>query len=754
MSPVSSVASRPRLLTAAVAVSLAVTAGTLASAPVAGAASPAAVSASAATATSTVSADEVIAFPKTSQIVSSGETGFLSKSDVGEYRWTRYADGTSTVLASAGGPALGAASDVVVTQTGDHVVQIRDMATGAAPVEVPLVGLGGGVNIAIGAVGSTVLTSAHTVTGTEVLHVLSHDADGTLLNRVVTGIPSDATRITMRSAIPGTALVSYVSGTRTWYAVVDLATYAVVETYENPSPARTSPSPALSATHVAWVEQTPPRYGYPQPVVVVADRRRPGVTQRFSAGIASEVTVGLTGSWVVFEFGEDVAPGADRHPLVARSLTGAPGKELLEHATSLTGAPDGTLLVRGGSLVEGEAEGLYRVTAGEGEVGRQLVARSGEVTQLSVTGYDVPEVVDLDKNRPAVFTFDVDRPNVAVHMIISPPGQIDHYSYMWRGNGSSSTLGSLRVRWDGSYDYGTGDYGSSGTASNGLYEWKAEVWPTDGVGKAVELRGTFTVTRAPRPHDWTANAVPDLLSINAAGELIHNEDVTGWDSRWGTGWSIYDRASVPGDLGGTTAPDVVARDRSGYLWLYQGVGTSGNWLSARTRIGTGWQIYDKLVGGSDVNADGKADLLATDKSGVLWLYPGTGNVNTPFGARKKVGTGWGVYNEITATGNIAGAPAGDLVARDKDGVLWQYLGKGDGTFAPRTRIGGGWNAYSRIVAIGDLDNDGHNDLMAYVRTPSDPNKNVYVYKGTGSWSAPFGPRTAKSAAARDARLVF
>ncbi|MEX0173471.1 VCBS repeat-containing protein [Streptomyces sp. LMG1-1-1.1] len=731
------------------------TAGTLASAPAAGAAAPAVVSVSAAAVSSaSASADEVIAFPKASQIVSSGETGFLSKSADGEYRWTRYADGTSTVLASAGGPALGAASDVVVTQTGDHVVQIRDMATGAAPVEVPLVGLGGGVNIAIGAVGATVLTSAHTVTGTEVLHVLSHDADGTLLNRVVTGMPADATRIVMRSAIPGTALVSYVSDAKPRYAVVDLATYAVVERYENPSPARTSPHLALSATHVAWVEQMPPLYGNPQPVVVVADRKRPGVTQRFSAGTASEVRVGLTGSWVVFEFGKDTASGADRHPLVARSLAGAPDKELLEHATSLTGAPDGTLLVRGGSLAEGEAEGLYRVTAREGEVDRRLVAGSGEVTQLSVTGYDVPEVVDLDKNRPAVFTFDVDRPNVAVHMIISPPGQIDHYSYMWQGNGScGGTSGSLCVRWDGSYDYGTGDYGSSGTASNGLYEWKAEVRPTDGVGESVELRGTFTVTRAPRPHDWTKNAVPDLLSVNAAGELVRNDDTTGWDSRWGTGWGVYDRVSVPGDLGGTDQPDVVARDRSGYLWLYQG-GMADQPLSARTRIGTGWQIYDKIAGGSDVNADGEPDLLATDKAGVLWLYPGTGNVNAPFSARKKVGTGWGVYNLITATGNIAGAPAGDLVARDKDGVLWQYLGKGDGTFAPRTRIGGGWNAYSRILALGDLDNDGLNDLMAYVRTPSDPNKNVYVYKGTGAWSAPFGPRTAKWAAAHDARLVF
>ncbi|MGW8351205.1 FG-GAP repeat domain-containing protein [Streptomyces wedmorensis] len=734
------------------------TAGTLASAPVAGAAAPAAVSASAATATSTTSADEVIAFPEASEIVSAGETGFLSASAGREYRWTRY-DGTSTVLASPGGAVLGAASDVVATTTADYVLQIRDMATGAAPVEVDLRKLGPGVDIAIGLVGSTVLTSVHSNTGAEFLHVVSHDAEGTLLDQAVTGLPADASHFVVRSAVPGAALVSYWSGGKTRYAVVDLAAHAVVETYENPKPSSDSPSLALSATHVAWVEQTTGTDGRPAKAVVVADRKQPGVTQRFTVGDAAGVTVGLTGSWVVY--GEDATgPRGERLPLVAKSLatdTGTdPGKELLEHATSLTVAPDGTLLVRGGSLVEGEAEGLFRVTAGADGVSREQVARSGEATQLAVTGYDVPEVLDLDKNRPtANFTFKANRPNVAVDMVISGEGQIDHYLFMWSGGGSDygKEPGTLVAKWDGTYDYGNGDYGQSGVTPNGTYEWRAQIRPTDGVGKPVELRGKLTVTRAPRTHDWDHDGDPDVLSVNAKGELIWNEDGNGWDIPWGTGWNIYDRVSAPGDLGGTNQPDIVARDRNGYLWLYQG-GTWEQELSPRSRIGTGWQIYDKLVGGSDVNADGKADLLATDKSGGLWLYPGTGNVSAPFSARKKIGTGWGIYNQIVATGNIAGAPAGDVVARDKDGVLWQYLGKGDGTFAPRTRIGGGWNAFSRILAVGDHDNDGRNDLMAYSPTPITYGKNVYIYKGTGDWRAPFGSRLVQWAGGEKAPLLF
>ncbi|MEU7292015.1 hypothetical protein AB0A76_02230 [Streptomyces exfoliatus] len=121
----------------------------------------------------------------------------------------------------------------------------------------------------------------------------------------------------------------------------------------------------------------------------------------------------------------------------------------------------------------------------------------------------------------------------------------------------------------------------------------------------------------------------------------------------------------------------------------------------RHRLAGGWGTYHRLTGGSDLTGDGRADLVAADKAGVLWLYRGTGRDTAPFAARVRIGGGWGMYDQLTAVGSLAGGPAGDLVARDRTGVLWLYLGKGDGTFAPRTRIGGGWSQYSEIVGIGD-----------------------------------------------------
>ncbi|QGZ51548.1 hypothetical protein GPZ77_27040 [Streptomyces sp. QHH-9511] len=102
-----------------------------------------------------------------------------------------------------------------------------------------------------------------------------------------------------------------------------------------------------------------------------------------------------------------------------------------------------------------------------------------------------------------------------------------------------------------------------------------------------------------------------------------------------------------------------------------------------------------------------------------------------------MGTGWGIYNQPTATGNIAGGTVGDLLARDKEGVLWLYLGKGDGTFAPRVRIGGGWNAYPHLVGIGDGTGDGRADLLAM-----DAGGGTYSYAGTGDYRKPFKSRVA------------
>ncbi|MFD3333135.1 FG-GAP repeat domain-containing protein [Streptomyces sp. NPDC058700] len=201
-----------------------------------------------------------------------------------------------------------------------------------------------------------------------------------------------------------------------------------------------------------------------------------------------------------------------------------------------------------------------------------------------------------------------------------------------------------------------------------------------------------------------------------------------------------DAPEVTTDLGqastGAPAPDMVARDASGVLWLYLGKGDGT--FAGRTRIGSGWNAYNKITGGSDLNGDGWSDLLAGDTSGVLWAYQGTGNWSAPFRGRTKVGGGWGGMNQITAVGDVAGTPRGDLLARDTAGVLWLYPGATGSSFAARVRVGSGWGAYTHLVGVGDVDRDGRNDLFAYGKSGS------FVYRGTGVAAVPFGPRESSS----------
>jgi len=241
-------------------------------------------------------------------------------------------------------------------------------------------------------------------------------------------------------------------------------------------------------------------------------------------------------------------------------------------------------------------------------------------------------------------------------------------------------------------------------------------------------------------HDLDDDGLPDLLGRDASGVLWRDSAADGRPrAAIGGGWQIYDKIEAVGDIAGWGnpgfVPELVARDKAGVLWLYSGREDGG--LTKRVRIGGGWQVYTHLTGGSDLTGDGRPDVVAVDRSGVLWLYRSTGDASRPFAPRKRVGAGWGVYDQITAVGDLAGAPGGDLVARDRSGVLWLYLGTGSGTFTQRTKIGGGWQVYSELVAAGDADHDGRADLFAY--TPA--TRTVSLYSGTGDRHRPFAPRT-------------
>ena len=70
----------------------------------------------------------------------------------------------------------------------------------------------------------------------------------------------------------------------------------------------------------------------------------------------------------------------------------------------------------------------------------------------------------------------------------------------------------------------------------------------------------------------------------------------------------------------------------------------------------------------------------------------------------------------TGTSDFTGDRLNDILARDKDGVLWVYRGQdvvnSNVTLGNRVRVGGGWNTMSTFVAAGDMNSDGRADVLA------------------------------------------
>ncbi|NEY31427.1 VCBS repeat-containing protein [Streptomyces sp. PRKS01-65] len=175
-----------------------------------------------------------------------------------------------------------------------------------------------------------------------------------------------------------------------------------------------------------------------------------------------------------------------------------------------------------------------------------------------------------------------------------------------------------------------------------------------------------------------------------------DDDLGYHSSQVGKGWNIYSTILSPGDLGGAPEADLIGLDKDGVLWGY--LAYPDGTLTTRMRIGGGWGQYTQLAGQGDLTGDGRSDIVARDTSGVLWLYRGTGDYRAPFATRTRIGGGWNVYDRLLSVGDLDADGRADLVARQPDGGLYRYSGTGnaEAVYEKPVKIGHGFQIYNLL----------------------------------------------------------
>lgn len=259
------------------------------------------------------------------------------------------------------------------------------------------------------------------------------------------------------------------------------------------------------------------------------------------------------------------------------------------------------------------------------------------------------------------------------------------------------------------------------------------VWEQSTGDFTSQMRSATTapapVKPLPKWRDYSGDGKGDLLGLTPSGALtVRTGTGTGGlgTGPSASGWPATSTVVPFGDLSGDRCNDLLVRSSAGVLTRHDGgCGKAFAPGGPKAVLGSGWNIYNVLTAPGDLTGDGRTDLLARTPAGELWMYAddGTGK----FKGRVKLGGGWQIYNSVVGVGDLNGDKAGDLLARTPSGELWRYNGNGKGAFGPRVKIGGGWQGYNALAGVGDITGDGKADLVA-----RDTAGALWRYNGTGA----------------------
>ena len=271
---------------------------------------------------------------------------------------------------------------------------------------------------------------------------------------------------------------------------------------------------------------------------------------------------------------------------------------------------------------------------------------------------------------------------------------------------SDAVLASFTVSFaNGIMTYTGGSLNYSGTWTTASFQ----VGAATGGGVQVSIIPTETA------NDFNGDGRADVLWRNTNG------DVTNWLGQAnggfvgnatnaynnpGAGWSI----AGTGDFNGDGRDDILWRNTGGFItnWLGQtSGGFAGNAANAYSNPGAGWSV----AGTGDFNGDGRDDVLWRNANGAVtnWLGQANGGfAGNIANSYNNPGTGW----SVAGTGDFNGDGRDDVLWRNTAGDVTNWLGQANGNFVGNAASsynnpGAGWS----VAGTGDFNGDGRDDVL-------------------------------------------
>lgn len=255
-------------------------------------------------------------------------------------------------------------------------------------------------------------------------------------------------------------------------------------------------------------------------------------------------------------------------------------------------------------------------------------------------------------------------------------------------------------------------------------------WQTYSSITVGSLSAASAFVPQPGVGDVSADGLRDMVTMDASGQLSRRAG----DDRGGfsgpvpmAAWQPGDRFFSAGDFNRDGRNEILRE--SGSLLFMHSVDSSGV-LDGGTQIGNGWSVMTQIAVPGDVNGDGSIDVIAIDRSGVMWLYPRT--ADGAFSARLQLGSAFTDRVALIPAGDWRGTGRMDVMSITQDGRLWLHEGNGTGGFAAPRQIGNSWR-FTSVFSPGDITSDRVPDLVAL---SADGTARLYPGNGAGGFRSP------------------